>query len=631
MGLRVLPLVIASLGTAQAETLADAQQLDTITVTATMSAHDTRTAPASVTVVTRDELDRRNADDVLEAVRGEPGITLTGHGNGGRKTISLRGMEGHHILTMVNGRRIATSDDIVGHSNYQYNWVPMSAVERVEVIRGPMSTLYGSEALGGVINLITRRPTDKWEGEFRLGGKTLAQSSGGNDTLASVFLGGPVGERVTLRINGETGYAQKIQNDDDPTLTEIEGRKINMGSIGATVDLTANQTLDVNFTGGLERRFFDSASRGNVFRQDYDIRRQQADVTWKGNFEKWNGQLRAYRSEIDIVNYRSRGQTPSAPQNMKEEVIDGFASTTLGKHRLTGGAEFRHETLTHAELAGGSDKANHKALFLQDEIDLGHGLTFTAGARYDHHEIFGSEISPRAYLVWEANDDLVIKGGYGHAFKAPTLKQISPNYRYAGSSYDILGNPDLKPETLDSFELGADWQVGNLGLSATVFHSRVRDLIASTVIRREGRRNIYQYQNVSRARMTGLEAGYVWDISRDFAWTTNLTWMTTKDLDSGEQLEYKPKVSVTSFVDWFGPMGWSARVGLDYTGKQYTSSGELPNYTVWNASIAKDFGKHVTLRVGLDNIGDVRLADKSPQFDYAERGRTLFANLQARF
>src|SRR5690606_7133876 len=81
MGLGVLPLVLASLGTAQAETLADAQPLATLTVTATMSAHDTRTAPASVTVVTRDELDRRNADDVLEAVRGEPGITLTGHGN----------------------------------------------------------------------------------------------------------------------------------------------------------------------------------------------------------------------------------------------------------------------------------------------------------------------------------------------------------------------------------------------------------------------------------------------------------------------------------------------------------------------------------------------------------------------
>src|SRR5690606_12534461 len=192
----------------------------------------------------------------------------------------------------------------------------------------------------------------------------------------------------------------------------------------------------------------------------------------------------------------------------------------------------------------------HKALFLQDEIDLGHGLTFTAGARYDHHEIFGSEISPRAYLVWEANDDLVIKGGYGHAFKAPTLKQISPNYRYEGASYDVLGNADLRPETLDSFELGADWQVGDVGLYGTVFHSRVKDMIASTKISPPGRRSVYQYQNVDRARITGIEAGYVWDISSQFAWSSNLTWLKTKDLETGEQLEYRPKISITSYLDW---------------------------------------------------------------------------------
>lgn len=631
--LRVLPAAMLLLGSAaHAQNLAQPEQLETITVTATMSAHDTRTAPASVTVVSREEMDKRNANDLLEAVRGEPGITLTGHGNGGRKTISLRGMEGHHVLTMVNGRRIATSDDIVGHSNFQYNWVPMSGVERVEIIRGPMSTLYGSEALGGVVNIITRRPTDKWEGEFRLGGATLMQRSGGNDTNASVYVGGPVGERVTLRVNGETRYTQKIQQDEDPSKTELEGSKLNLGSIGATIDLAANQTLDLNYMGGLEQRFFDTAtSRGVPFSQHYDIRREQGDITWRGNFEKWNGQLRAYRSQIDVTNHRTNGQTPTDPQSMKEEVIDGFATTTWGSHRLTGGGELRRETLTYTDLIGGKDKATHHALFLQDEIDLGHGLTFTAGARYDHHEIFGSEISPRAYLVWEANDDLVIKGGYGHAFKAPTLKQISPNYHYSGSSYDIFGNPDLKPESLDSFELGADWQVGDVGLYGTVFHSRVRDLISSKVVDRINNRNQYRYMNISRARITGIEAGYVWDISRAFAWKTNLTWLKTKDVDTGEQLDYKPKVSVSSHVDWFGPMGWGARVGVDYTGSQRVGANSLPSYTMWNASIAKDFGKHVTVRVGLDNIGDVRLADKSPNFDFAERGRTLFANLQARF
>ncbi len=618
-------------GVAQADPHSAATELDTITVTATMSPHQTRTAPASVTIVPREELEIRNANNVLEAVRGQPGVTMTGQGTAGRKTITLRGMDGRHVLTMVNGRRIAASDDIVGHSDYQYNWTPMSSIERIEIIRGPMSTLYGSEALGGVVNVITRRPTDKWEGELSLGGATLANSAGGDQTNAAVYLGGPVGEKLTLRLTGQTAYNQSIASESDPAVSGIEGSKINMGSIGATIDLTANQTLDLDYAGGLERRFFDASSRGKYYENHYDIRRDQGSVVWNGDFEKWNGQMRAYRSEIDITNYRTNGQSPSEPQNMKEEVVDGYASTTFGRHRLTGGGELRREELAHAELVGGDDSARHNALFLQDEIELGHGLTFTVGARYDDHEIFGNEISPRAYLVWEASDDLVVKGGYGHAFKAPTLKQISPNYRYEGSSYDVLGNPDLRPESLDSFELGADWQVGDVALTGTVFYSKVRDLIASTKISPAGQRSVYQYQNVDRARIMGLEAGAVWDISPSFAWSTSLTLLKTEDQDTGEQLEYRPKLSAASALDWVGPAGWSARVGLEYTGKQYTASGDLPDYILWNASLAKDFGKQVTLRIGLDNIGDVNLEDKSPDFQYAERGRTVFANLQMRF
>ena len=101
-------------------------------------------------------------------MRGAPGLTLSPRQVGGRKTLALRGLEGKHTLTLIDGRRISPSDDVVGHSDYQYGWLPMSAVERIEIIRGPMSALYGSEALGGVINLITRQPKDKWIGSVSL-------------------------------------------------------------------------------------------------------------------------------------------------------------------------------------------------------------------------------------------------------------------------------------------------------------------------------------------------------------------------------------------------------------------------------------------------------------------------------
>jgi len=130
-------------------------RLPAVTVTATGHEEDALTAPASVTVIDREHIQNRASDDLLDAVQDTPGLSLSPRQAGGRKTFSLRGMNDAHTLMLVDGRRISATDDVVGHSDYQYGWVPMSAVERVEVIRGPLSALYGSEALGGVVNVIT--------------------------------------------------------------------------------------------------------------------------------------------------------------------------------------------------------------------------------------------------------------------------------------------------------------------------------------------------------------------------------------------------------------------------------------------------------------------------------------------
>ena len=409
---------------------ASATALPAVTVTATLAEQDARTAPASVTVIGREELEARNASDLLDAVRGAPGLTLSPRQVGGRKTLALRGLEGKHTLTLIDGRRISASDDVVGHSDYQYGWLPMSAIERIEVIRGPMSALYGSEALGGVVNMITRQPKDRWIGSVGITGSNPTRSSEGEPTgKASVFAAGPVGERLTLRVNGEVSHAAPVADRKDPRVSEIEGHHSQAGGLSASFALTPQQTLEAGWTGNNERRFYDTTSTTKgAYRSTYDIDRTQAHVGWEGRFDQWRGRVRAYRSEIDITNTASNGVAPTRPQNMTDDVLDGHASFKLGSHQLTVGGEWRDETLVNAGLKNGSDSATHKALFVQDEFALTSSLSATLGLRADHHGIFGSELSPRAYLVWEASPTLVVKGGYGHAFKAPTLKQISPNY-----------------------------------------------------------------------------------------------------------------------------------------------------------------------------------------------------------
>lgn len=636
------PLALAALlclsGAARAQAAAEAPAataLAPVTVTATLTEQDARTAPASVTVITAQDLAERNAADLLDAVRGAPGITFSARQVGGRKTLALRGLEGKHTLTLIDGRRISASDDVIGHSDYQYGWLPVSAIERVEIIRGPMSALYGSEALGGVVNIITRKPGDRWIGSlgfnaaFPAGGEAAAEGG------ASLFAAGPLNDRLRLSVNAEYAHRDAVAQREDPRYSEIEGRKPRSLGLNAELDLAPGHRLEAGVTDGEERRFYDDVSGARPYANRYDLDRRQTHVGWKGEIGAWKAQARAYRSEISVRNSRTNGVSPTRAQDMTDDVVDGHATTRWGGHQVTVGGEWRNEELVNSGLLNGRDDVSHKALFVQDEFALGTNLLATLGLRADHHGIFGSELSPRAYLVWEASPALVVKGGLGHAFKAPTLKQISPNYVGAEGPHTFRGNADIQPETSNSFEIGADWQVSPAwSLRATAFHTEVKQLITYRLIQQVGTRRTYLYDNVDAARIQGLEAGFTWAITDALRWSMDATLLRTRDKATGERLSDRPDTSVASRLAW-RVAGWDAQLGAEYTGSQTSSGQRLPAYTLWNASVGRAWalGAHqrLNLRAGLENLGDLRLAEKSPAFGYAEQGRRVFVSARLDF
>jgi len=626
------PLALATLlalaGAVQAQSAVETTHLPPVTVTATLSEHDARTAPASVTVITNEELAQRNATDLLDAVRAAPGISLDARQVGGRKTITLRGMGGKHVLTLVNGRRVNASDDVIGHSDYQYGWIPMSSIERIEVIRGPMSALYGSEALGGVINIITKQPKDHWTGALGArgyfgGGKHAADEGGLTATVA-----GPLTERLRLTFNAEYAHRDAVAQREDPRHSEIEGRKPRTLGLDIQWELAAGHTLEAGITDGEERRFYDSVSGTQPYANRYDLERRQSHIGWKGEMGDWRAQVRAYRSEFSVRNSRTHGVRPTRPQDLQDDVLDGHLSTRWGGHQVTLGGEWRKEELINAGLENGRDDVTHKALFVQDEFALTGNLLATLGLRTDHHGIFGSEVSPRAYLVWEASPALVLKTGFGHAFKAPTLKQISPSYVASEGPHTFLGNADVEPETSNSFEIGADWHINNTwSLRATAFHTQVKQLITTRQIDQVGPRRTYLYDNVDAARIQGLEAGFTWDILPALQWSVDTTLLHTRDKTTGERLSDRPNHRTTSRLAWRSGT-WDAQLGTEYTGNQRSAGQRLPAYTLWNASVGTFWPwgseQRLSLRAGVENLGNLRLAEKSPAFGYAEQGRRAF-------
>jgi outer membrane receptor for ferrienterochelin and colicins len=160
-----------------------------------------------------------------------------------------------------------------------------------------------------------------------------------------------------------------------------------------------------------------------------------------------------------------------------DEVFDGHVIFPLGEnHLITTGVNYRIETLKHSALINDEENATHKALFAQDEFDFSDNMLLTVGARLDHHEFFGNETSPRAYLVYHFTDEFTVKGGYGHGFKAPTLKQISPEYHQFIAFYSFFGNANLKPETNNNYDFALAYSGTSLMAKAIFFHNEIDDL-----------------------------------------------------------------------------------------------------------------------------------------------------------
>lgn len=614
-------------------------ELNPLVVTASRSEHSLADAPASVSVITAEQIKARGAGNLLEALRGVPGLNLNGRQVGGRKTLSIRGAEDRHTLVLIDGRRISSTDDTIGHSDYQYGWVAMEQIERIEVVRGPMSALYGSEAVGGVINIITRKGGQQWHGGASVRGE-LGEGPAGDGHQMSASASGPLGEWFDLALGVEDRRRAPTPRPENKATSDIEGQDRQSGNLRLGFTPSEGQRLQLDMLRSEEtRRRHEQNTRlpaRPYYLDTYDLQRRQDALTWQADWSLLRSELRYSEAEFEVNNKRSNNIAPTRPQRLEDRVWDGNLAFALGdSHSLTLGAERREEFLENAGLTGGSDSALHKALYVQDEIALADDWALTLGTRLDHHAIFGSESSPRAYLVWRASPELTIKGGYGEAFRAPTLKQISPNYVGAEGPHTFLGNADIQPETSRSWEIGADWRDEQSAYTATLFRSEIKDLIYYNLLRRVGPRSIYQYDNISEARIDGLEVALRRALGGGFSLASSMTWLDARDRDSDDKLTGRPEFSATPSLAW-QQGAWGAELEWQYIGQQTlkNAAGQLkraPAYSLVNLSGSYRVDEHLTLRAGLNNAGDLRLEDKSELFGYVEDGRTLWLGLEASF
>lgn len=447
-----------------------------------------------VSVITSEDIMRMPpTNDISEIVRQMPGVNLTGNSSSGQygnnRQIDLRGMGPENTLIMIDGKPVRSRNSIrMGRSGERNtrgdsNWVPAEAIERIEVIRGPAAARYGSGAAGGVVNIITKAPTEKLSGSVTAYGKLPEDSREGDTRRLGFNVTGPLTKGLSFRAYGNYNRTdadsldlnraaantaagdvppagrEGVENKDVNALLrwdinpqnvlELEGGYSRQGNIYAgdrAVSTTGSPLLDQLAGDGAETNIMYRRTASLTHRGSYDFGTSRLMFLYEGtNNQRLNeglagGSEGSINTDTDYTTSRLRNYTANGELNIP---LTAFRPQTL-----TVGAEFFNESLddpasvTQGMGTGGAipglatgtrsseSDAQTYAAFLEDNIEVTKRLTVTPGVRFDHHSTFGSNFSPSLNASYGVTDTVTIKGGIARAFKAPNLYQSNPNYLY---------------------------------------------------------------------------------------------------------------------------------------------------------------------------------------------------------
>jgi len=631
-----------------------AESGDTMVVTASATEQNLKDAPASISVITQEDLQRKPVQNLKDVLRDVPGVQLTSEGDN-RKGVSIRGLDSSYTLILIDGKRVNSRNAVFRHNDFDLNWVPVDAIERIEVVRGPMSSLYGSDALGGVVNIITKKIGQKWTGTLSADSTVQEHRDRGDTYNGQFYTSGPLVDGLLgLKAYGSLAKREKDGQQKSSTTASGETPRIEgFTSRDANVEFAWTPSENHDFTAGYG---FDRQDRDSDSLDKNRLERQNYSLSHNGRWGVGNSELKVYGEKVDNKNPGN-----SHPITSESNAVDGKYVLPLGEinQLLTFGGEWRHDKLKDpVNLTGGSSSStstSQYALFLEDEWRIFEPLALTTGIRMDDHDTYGDHWSPRAYLVYNATDTVTVKGGWATAFKAPSLLQLSPDW-VTGScrgACEIVGNPDLKPETSESFEFGLyysgeeGWLEG-VQASVTTFQNNVDDRISisrtANVNQAQSYPNyvglnadgepIFRYYNVNKARIRGVETEVKFPVAEDWKVTLNYTYNDGRDISNGgnKPLSDLPFHTANGTVDWKATQDWSFYVQGNYTGEKraLTSSAATPGgYVIWNTGAAWQVTKAMKLHAGVQNLLDKDLS--RDDYSYTEDGRRYFVGVDYKF
>ena len=637
--LAILPLALISAFSHAAEEKAVEQaEVDTVYVTAEKQLQQS----LGVSRISKDDIDKRPAaNDISEFVRTMPGVNLTGNTatgqRGNKRQIDLRGMGPENTLILIDGKPVNSRQSerisMRGERNTRgdSNWVPVEEIESITVLRGPAATRYGSGAMGGVVNIVTKKVSKEFKGQVNLYANQPQDSKEGATRRIGFNLSGPIiqdtlGFRIYGNLNKTDADAADINaghgNDSAAGVEgvrnkDIAGRlqwKISpaqtliLDSSSRQGNIYNGDTQNSNPRSALVNSLADSkAETARLYRSAYSLTH---DGAWEWgdtkNVISYERTINSHLPEglaggpegsytgLDFVQSRLKNLRFSSEANIPfklgvdnvltvgaeftDSKLDDPASNTQG---------FKDQGKTDAfngisATRGGKASQRNWAAYVEDNISLTDKTHLIPAIRFDHNSDSGSNWSPALNFSHQIGENWLVKGGVARAYKAPNLYQTNPDFilytRGQGCPLNApnsvrcyyMGNNNLKPETSINKEIGLEFNKNGWQASATYFHNAYRNkiVIGDQLIATSNIGNwLLQWENTPKATISGIEGNLVIPLHDTLKWSNNFTYMHKSEDYQGNPLSLVPKHTINSTLSWTPNERFDANLTFTHYGR----------------------------------------------------------------
>ena len=595
----------------------DALNMDEVVITGTRTEKRLSETPVQTTVIKDREIRKAGAVSTLEILQDNlPGLVSSSNAMG--NNMRIKGLNSRYILFLVDGERLVSEG---AGGNINLDQIDVNTIDHIEVINGAASALYGSNAVGAVVNIITKRPFHKFEG----GAEVIGESH--NTWKTKVNVGSNL-EKITTRVsafrNSSDGFVNEKNHTgvnrftDWGTNLDLGYRPMDRLELKVLGRFFSHETFNpadvMNNTHGKTHTL---AVGGNV---GYVSRDRRNSMKLSVNYDKY--------FDYEVFENLDTKEKDNTASYISTRFTNTFNAND--KFSLVGGIEYNNEEVFATTTLGPEPTTktiNDGNLFAQAEWEIFKNFDLVTGARYTYNEQFKSAFTPKLSLMYELGR-FKFRGGIGSAFRAPSIKELYYDFDHQGMFW-IHGNPNLKAEKGMYTSLSVEYTHNNLNASLSGYYNDIDNKITQydTYVEEDDglgnlvRRNHKYYENVSSATLKGFDFNFSWIFLHDFTLKGTYSFCDAKDNNTGLQLSSNVRHSATASITWNGKIArspfslqFAGRVNspilyqsqtLNPDGTYEVSKEESDTYSVWKVTLVKPFRikKHtLELTFKCDNI-----------------------------